>query len=128
MRIAIAWMSGAALLAACQAVDVDMVHQETPVATEGTTTLAEAGKTKPSLDGRQIIEMAHQASFHGFPELYTMARAEISRTQGCPWKGSPIQGNRPRLKTDAPYGIRLSARCRSLHDVAEPRLTNDDTS
>lgn len=62
MRIAIAWMSGAALLAACQAVDVDMVHQETPVATEGTTTLAGAGKTKPSLDGRQIIEMAHQAA------------------------------------------------------------------
>lgn len=62
MRIAIAWMSGAALLAACQAVDVDMVHQETPVATEGTTTLAGAAQIKPSLDGRQIIEMAHQAA------------------------------------------------------------------
>ena len=62
MRRAIAWMSGAALLAACQAVDVDMVHQETPVATEGTTTLAGAAQIKPSMDGRQIIEMAHQAA------------------------------------------------------------------
>lgn len=62
MRIAIAWMSGAMLLAACQAVDVDMVHQETPVATEGTTTLSGATQIKPSLEGRQIIEMAHQAA------------------------------------------------------------------
>lgn len=49
-------------LSACQAIDVDQLHQEVPVQTDRTTTLSAAGQSKPALAGHDIIAMAHDAA------------------------------------------------------------------
>jgi len=62
MKKAVSYLLFAALLSACQAVNVETVQQEVPIETDGVVQLAQAGQSKTSLDGRQIIEMAHEAA------------------------------------------------------------------
>lgn len=54
--------TSAIVLAGCQAIDETWVDQEVPVEITGATTLVDAGQTKPSLVGRDIIAMAHEAA------------------------------------------------------------------
>lgn len=55
-------ISGALVLVACQAVDVDTVHQEVPIETTQPAPLASADQSTPDLDGHQIIAKAHAAA------------------------------------------------------------------
>lgn len=52
----------AAAVTACQAVDVGDLQQEHVVETDGAVMLVEAGQAKPSLEGRDIITLAHEAA------------------------------------------------------------------
>lgn len=55
-------LSAAAALTGCQAVDTGDTHQEKVVETQGTVMLSEARMAKPSLEGRDIIALAHEAA------------------------------------------------------------------
>lgn len=52
----------ALLLSACQVIDEPVLDQERVTETEGETLLVNAGQSKPSLAGRDIIAMAHEAA------------------------------------------------------------------
>ncbi|MEL7042186.1 MAG: hypothetical protein AAGL90_11725 [Pseudomonadota bacterium] len=54
--------TSALLLSACQVVDEDMVHQEQIVEIASETRLVSATQSKPALEGRDIIAMAHKAA------------------------------------------------------------------
>jgi hypothetical protein len=53
---------GANALMGCQSIEVDSVQQEVPTETVATVTLANAGQSKPSLEGSMIVELAHKAA------------------------------------------------------------------
>lgn len=54
--------AGSVLLSACQTVSEDILTQEVPYTPEAAVTLANAGQSKPQMDGQTIIALAHEAT------------------------------------------------------------------